>query len=224
MRQKDQGLLLMLVVVIACVIMAFVDIVSPNYPIKSAGKILLFLVVPLAYRRLNRSVSYRELFILSKQNRKGTIIFAAVVYVFIILAYFSIGTYFDFSNVTVALENNIGVNAKNFIFVALYIAIVNSLLEEFFFRGFAFLTLKKFTTRKFAYVFSAGVFSVYHVAIMTSWFTPGLFILLIVSLFVAGLFFNWLNERAGSIYPSWIVHASANFAINTIGLLLFEII
>ena len=31
-----------------------------------------------------------------------------------------------------------GVNAGNFVFVALYISIVNSLLEEFFFRGFAF--------------------------------------------------------------------------------------
>ncbi|WP_346888458.1 CPBP family glutamic-type intramembrane protease [Clostridium sp. UBA1056] len=59
---------------------------------------------------------------------------------------------------------------------------------------------------------------------MNNWFTPLLFILLIVSLFVAGLIFNYLNERFNNIYVSWIVHMSANLAINTVGFILFGII
>ena len=69
---------------------------------------------------------------------------------------------FDFSAITGALTDNIGVNAENFIIVSLYISFINSLLEEVFFRGFAFINLKRITGRKFAYFFSAGIFAVYH--------------------------------------------------------------
>lgn len=51
---------------------------------------------------------------------------------------------------------------------------MNSFLEEFFFRGFGFITLKKYVNIKF--------------------------------------------------YPSWFVHMAANFAINTIRFILFDVI
>lgn len=37
-----------------------------------------------------------------------------------------------------------------------------------------------------------------------------------------GLIFNWLNEKLGCIYGSWLTHMFANFAINTIGFLLLK--
>ena len=101
-----------------------------------------------------------------------------------------------------------------------YISLVNSLLEEFFFRGFAFLMLKEIAGSKLAYLFSAGIFSLYHIAIMHSWFSPLVFALMLVSLFFAGLLFNWINERYHNLYASWMVHMFANLAINTVGLLL----
>lgn len=209
----------------ACIIMAWVDaILSPNYAIKSAIKIILFLMIPIGYSFIDRNISFRSLFVFDWKTMRISLLLGLGVYVFIIGIYFLIGPYFDFSNVTVTLENSIGVNKTNFVFVALYISFINSLLEEYFFRGFAFLTLKKLTSRKLAYFFSASAFAVYHIAIMTSWFTPFLFTLLIVGLFISGILFNWLNERSGNIYPSWIVHMSANFAINTIGFMLFGIL
>ena len=59
---------------------------------------------------------------------------------------------------------------------------------------------------------------------MGSWFAPLLLGLLIVGLFAAGLIFNRLNEKTGNIYPSWMVHMFANFAINTVGFMLFGIV
>ena len=98
---------------------------------------------------------------------------------------------------------------------------MNSLLEELFFRGFLFLNLKH-RSRRFAYVFSAGAFAAYHVAMMIGWFSPVLWLLVMAGLFVGGLIFNWLNEKQESIYPSWLVHMFANFAINTIGFILLS--
>jgi membrane protease YdiL (CAAX protease family) len=205
--------------------MAFIDaVLSPEYFVKSAIKLILFLVLPILYTIRNKEISLKGLMRLEKRKLVLPILLGVGVYLFIMGAYFMIGSYFDFSNVTVALAENYGVKKENFVPVAIYISFANSLLEEFFFRGFAFLALKKLTTRRFAYLFSAGTFSLYHIAIMSNWFNPLLFFLLIASLFIAGLLFDWLNERSNTIYTSWLVHMCANFATNTIGFLLFGII
>ncbi len=101
-----------------------------------------------------------------------------------------------------------------------YICIINSLLEEFFFRGFAFLMLSRFAGSKIAYLFSAGLFSLYHIAIMQNWFSPLVFALLLAGLFFSGFIFNWLSQRYQNIYAPWIVHICSNLAINTVGLVL----
>lgn len=146
------------------------------------------------------------------------------VYVLIIGAYFTIGNYFDFNQITSSLESGIGVNYNNFIFVALYISFINSLLEEFFFRGYAFIYLSKYVSKKVAYIFSSLAFALYHVAMMITWFDIILISLLILSLFIGGVIFDFLDEKTGTIYNSWFVHMFANFSINTIGLILFGII
>ncbi|MFD1134559.1 CPBP family intramembrane glutamic endopeptidase [Paenibacillus urinalis] len=216
---------IILIVVFSCVVMGYVDaVLKPDYTVKSIIKIILFLTLPALYAYFSREVSFRALFKFDKKSLKFAMLLGIGVFIIILGSYFLIGPYFDFTQVTGALQNNMGVNAGNFVFVAIYISIVNSLLEEFFFRGFAFLTLKKLAGRRFAYLFSAGAFAVYHIAMMTSWFTIALFVLLIASLFVAGVIFNWLNERNGNIYASWMVHMCANLAINTIGFILFGII
>ena len=55
-------------------------------------------------------------------------------------------------------------------------------------------------------------------------FHPAVLALLMFGLIVGGLIFNALNDKLGNIYPSWFVHMAANFAINSIGLILFDII
>ena len=71
-----------------------------------------------------------------------------------------------------------------------------------------------------AYGFSAGAFALYHVAMMTGWFSPLLFLLVMAGLAAGGIIFNRLNEKLETICASWIVHMFANFAINTVGFIL----
>lgn len=225
MNKKRSFYSILSIVLFACIIMSLIDaLLSPDYFIKSLIKLIPFILLPMTFTFINKDISLKGLMTIEKKNMVLPALLGVGVYVFILGAYYIIGPYFDFSNVTVALGDNYGVKKENFVVVALYISLANSLLEEFFFRGFAFLTLKKFTTRRFAYMFSAGVFSLYHVAIMSNWFNPLLFILLIASLFMAGLLFNWLDEKTNTIYTSWFVHMCANFAINTVGFILFGIL
>lgn len=225
MNNKRRLFYIITIIIIGCLIMTWVDaMLSPNYAVKSIIKITLFLLLPIGYSLFDKEISLGNLFRIDKKGIVFSLLLGIGVYLLIIFAYLILGPYFDFSNITSTLQNDIGVNKDNFVMVAVYISFINSLLEEFFFRGFAFISIKKLSSNRFAYIFSAAIFSLYHIAIMKSWFTPLLFILLITSLFVAGLLFNWLNERGNNIYTSWIVHIGANFAINTIGFMLFGIL
>ncbi len=224
-NNSKKAILMVTLIVVFCVLMAVIDgILKADYFIKSIIKLVLFLILPALYSLCDKDVKVKEVFIPEKRGLKLAIVLCVLVYLIILGGYFLLKDVFDFSSITTSLTNNIGVTGENFIFVSLYISLVNSLLEEFFFRGFAFITLKRITSRKFAYLFSATVFAVYHIAMMIGWFSLDVFLIILAGLFAGGLIFNYLNERSSTVYPSWLVHMFANFAINTVGFILFEII
>lgn len=225
MRKRKEIIVIVVIISICCAIMAVVDgIIQPDYAVKSAIKILVFLIAPVIYSLCDKELNLRKIF---RWNKKGvglTFGLAIAVYLIILGAYYVGKDIFDFSGITKSLTANIGVTGKSFVWVALYISFVNSFLEEFFFRGFAFLTIKKLMSRKFAYIFSSFMFALYHVAMMIGWFSIGVYFITMAGLFVGGLLFNYLNEKNETIYNSWMVHMFANFAINTIGFILFGIL
>lgn len=225
MNKRREVIVITTLIVFCCLVMAIVDgIIRPDYAIKSVIKIVLFLLAPVLYSMYDKNLQLKSVLKFKKKDIKLTVGLAVAVYVVVLAAYFVTKNIFDFSGVTKSLESNIGVTGDRFIWVALYISFINSFLEEFFFRGFAFLTIRRLTTRRFAYVFSALMFTLYHIAMMGGWFSIWVYIIIMVGLFVGGLIFDYLNERNETIYSSWMVHMFANFAINTVGFILFGIL
>jgi len=157
-----------------------------------------------------------------RQSLRLSAALALAVFLFLTVGYMLLSPWLDLSAIPEQLRVS-GITAQTFPVVAVYIILCNSLLEEIFFRGFAFLTLKQYTTPAFAYVFSGLSFALYHVSIMDGWFHPVWFGLFIIGLAVAGMLFDWL-DRQGSIWNGWLVHASANLAINLIGMRMFGIL
>ena len=102
--------------------------------------------------------------------------------------------------------------------------IVKPFLEEFFFRGYGFLVLKRHTGRGAAYLFSAVAFALYHVGMLMGMFSVWVWLLILAGLVIGGGIFDWLDEKSGSVYSSWFVHMFANFAINTVGFILFGVL
>ena len=182
-------------VIIAVSLMSYVDaIVLPGYLIRSIVKIFLFCGSILLYSYIYRDNILKDINF-NLTSLKKVLPLAIGVYILIISAYFIFRNIFDFSHVKESLLNSVGVGKDNFIFVSLYVALINSFLEEFFFRGYCFLHLKTISDRKSAYLFSSLIFAFYHCSMMIGWFNIFLYLLLIVSLFVSGLIFNYLNER-----------------------------
>jgi len=205
----------------------FIDaFVHPNYFVKIPIKILFFLALPMLFFVKNKEAiqDFKKLFVFKKGGILKAFLLGIGVYAVIVGGYFLTRNVIDFSNVTSSLTEGMGITAKNFIFVSLYISLMNSFLEEFFFRGFGFITLKKYTTRKVAYVFSSTLFAIYHVGMLVGMFEFWALLLLLLGLIIGGCIFNYLNELNDNIYPSWFVHMFANFAINTVGFILFGVL
>lgn len=201
-------------------------IIKPNYFLKIPIKIIFFLAIPLIYFLINKeeTKAFKKLFTFKKNQLLKSILLGILIYVIIIVGYHITKNIIDYSNVTTNLTNSMDITANNFIYVSLYISLLNSFLEEFFFRGFSFITLKKHTSKTFAHIFSSTIFAVYHIGMLLGSFALPAIIFLLISLIIAGLILNYLNEQSDNIYPSWLVHMFANFAINTIGFILFGLI
>lgn len=223
-NKTNQGV--MIITIFSIFGMFMIDyLIQPGYMIKSILKIILFLFIPLVFIWTDKSISIKEYFKIS--SRKQFLISLGLglgVYVIILATYFILKNFINLDNIQDILEESLNVSKDNFVLVALYISFFNSLLEEFFFRGFIFLSLLKTKGRLKAYVISALAFAIYHVAIMASWFNIIIFFLALLGLFIGALIFNYLNEKNKNIYNSWLVHMFANFAINTVGFIMFGII
>lgn len=207
-------------------LVTYVDaVIKPNYFIKIPFKILAFILIPIFYFLVNKDEQkeFKKLFKYKRKDIKKGIMIGLPIYIMIVLGYLLTRNIFDFSNVAPNLSNTMGITKNNYFLVALYIPFLNSFQEEFFFRGYGFISLKKKTSRLFAYIFTSIMFAIYHIGMMIGSFDWYLMILLLIGLIVGGCVFNYLNEKNDNIYVSWIVHMFINFGINTVGGILFGI-
>lgn len=206
-----------------CLMMAWVEAgLSPVYPVKSALKIVVFLGCAGLYTLLSGD---REPFHVLR--KAGAVRLAAPlalgVLVCLLGGYALLSPWLDLSAIPENLAAKEGITRETFPLAAAYITLCNSLLEEFFFRGFAFLTLYRTGFKRLAYGFSALAFALYHVSITDGWGSPALIVLMVAGLTAAGLLFDWL-DREGSVLPSWLVHMGANLGTNGVGFILFGIL
>lgn len=209
------------ILIICCVLMYFVEKAALSYWVKSLCKVLLFGVVPLCYYAiLKKPLSFLKLS-WAKKDILRILGWGGATYGVILLAYFLLRGVIDLSVIELQLSENLKITGANFLGVAIYISLLNSFLEEFFFRGLAFFSLRELMPKGLSYFIGPLFFSFYHVSMLFSWFSVPIFVFIIICLFIAGLFFNWLNRKNKTIYCSYLVHMCANFAINTVGFMMF---
>lgn len=223
MRLKKDTVYICIATAVCCLAMAAVDgILQPGYVVKSGIKILLFLLVPLVFSAVCKLSIAKCL----RPDKQAILVGSGLglaTFLIILVAYWLLHSYIDLSAVPESLEKSAGVTKSNFLYVSTYIALCNSLLEEFFFRGFVFLGLLKTASKPFAHIFSAAAFAIYHAGMLFTMVPPVLFVLALAALFLCGLLFNYLNAYRQRIWVSWLVHMGANLAINSIGMLLLGV-
>lgn len=223
-RRKKKSKKIILYVLLSCLIICAIDIfIKPTYLVKSIIKTFLFLIIPiLSVKKRDRN----QLKKLLKPNKEGlfkSIMLGLILLSLVLFLYFLLQDTYDFNKIIPLLAET-GINRSNFWMVCIHISIINSLLEEFFFRGYAFILLKKSIKTSYAYLFSSLVFALYHVTIIYKWFSLPIFVISILSLMLLGMILNYIDEKNGNIYNSWLSHMCVNFGINTIGLMLMGLL
>lgn len=138
----------------------------------------------------------------------------------IIIAFIVMRSLFDDDLIVNELGKE-GITKATYPIVFIYIVFINAFLEEFFFRGFVFLTLYRMGYKGYAFAFSSVLFSLYHTTMILNWFSPLVFVICMIGLTGAGLIFNEIVRRCDNIYGGYFVHVGANIGINLIGAYLF---
>ena len=204
-------------VLVCCLMMAFIEtVIEPAYAVKSGTKAAVFLLLPLLFSKVAKIKLFDRSFVLDQKDIIKLLALGALIYGIILGGYALTADIFDYASLVRSLSADQKVDNNSFIWVALYISFGNSFLEEFLFRYVSFLQLTKYASRKTAYLFSSAAFAVYHIAMLAASFPLPLLLLVLIGLAAGGLIFDYVDEKGGTIYNSWIIHMFADFAIMTI--------
>ncbi|MBN2876598.1 MAG: CPBP family intramembrane metalloprotease [Bacilli bacterium] len=215
---KKHQILWIIYSILALIVLYYEDhTLQPGYWIKSLIKLILLGFLPLFFL-IKDGFRIQSLFKFKQVKWSFTIFCISIIFA-ILAGYFILNALTSLSNIPALLNQQVQVNLSNFLWVSLYIILINSALEEFFFR---LLLVKIFTFKNiiFPHLISALLFALYHVAIINQWFEAWLFILIVIGLTLVGLFFSFLNKGKNGITHSYLIHLSANIGINLVGLIL----
>lgn len=203
---------------ISILVMSLVErLFQPSYAIKSLIKILVMNTPILLHTRLFHRGYFDLIYLKRKKLSKTLVLAMAFAYIGIIVAFLLFQDMIDLSLIRKSLFEKEGLTRENFLFVFVYIIIVNSFLEESFFRGYLSHVFMKRGFSVSGKIFSAFLFSIYHIGIVSGWFNILIFVIMIIGLSLAGLFLQYVADKEDTLSGSWMVHACANLAINTIG-------
>ncbi len=216
--------------ILACLLLYYVEqMLAVDYLLKTVTKIILFTVIPWWHHRsLKNRPSETQVCETRRPRGRSSVMPGLLLGIgaglVILVTYSLLQGVLDLPAIAWELQQKSKVTPANFLLVALYITLGNSFLEEYFFRGFVFLSLYRLGKRHLAYVFSSLLFALYHLAIFRTWFSPWQIGLALFGLLVVGFVFNWLDAEADSWRSSWLTHILADAAIMLIGLRMFEMI
>lgn len=221
LKQSRKIIFTVLLSVTAVIIMTLIENhLKYGYWCKSLMKIIVFCGSIFLYSRLYGKSILQTLNINRKKPSRKLIILMAGVYAIVIVGYLLLKDHIDLVTIRQNLMNKENLTVHNFYWIFGYIIFFNSLLEESFFRGFIYHCFKEEGMPRAGMVFGSILFSLYHIGIMSSWFNPLVFILALISLTVAGIMLQYVEIRNDNLLASYLVHGSANLAINTIGTLM----
>jgi uncharacterized protein len=146
---------------------------------------------------------------------------------FLAFVYISVYSVFksslNLADIAEKLNSVADINSTNIIFIGLYIIFLNSILEEFFWRGFIFKELNK-ANRLMSYLLTGIAFSFHHIIFYYSWFTIPITIIATLGLIAYSLFACYVFERYKDLYLCWMMHMFVDIVQVYIALKIFGLI
>lgn len=184
-----------------------------TYVPKQILRIGLFLIGPIVIIYLKDKSTLQKEFMLGRptlKEMKIALISSLVIFIGTFGGYYVLRFMFDPKTTIDGLET-IGVTVHNVVYWGLYMSLINSFVEEFFFRGFVYNSLKTHQTT-YAVIVSGALFSIYHGLLFYSIFAWYTVIFTLFGLFLVGVFLAYINRFGKAFINSYIIHIFANIA------------
>jgi len=225
---------ILFVLLLAPTLAQFVAITFQHYAVGLAARIIVHLLVPITVVAWLTGKTFWQSFIEPivpdsppawRWSLQVGLLCGVAGAGIIIVAFIGLQQVLALEAILASLLQSFRVRREVYLAVALAIIVVNPFLEEYFWRGFIFrwLTARAASPRaqRVFLILTGLFFALHHTLIIRGWFNWWQFILSTFFLALAGMLFNWMYQRSGSIIASWITHALADLAIVGIGFYLF---
>ena len=111
----------------------------------------------------------------------------------------------------------LGLNRANYWAFGICLAVLHSLLEEYYWRWFVFGGLRQLTPAGLAHTLAGAAFMGHHVVVLLQFFPVPLAIFLSLMIGVGGMIWSWMYLRQASLLGAWIAHMIVDFGILWIG-------
>jgi membrane protease YdiL (CAAX protease family) len=226
--KKQTALLFSLIILPVVILFLSSGLVKANYFFTWIYKLLY--LFPIFYglyiERKTLKQSLFENFSFRRFKKKvilmlGIGIIIAAIYV---AAFFLLKGHLDLQLIAAELGAFASINLNNIIFIGISIIIVDSLLEEFFWRGFMFDRMRKLMKPWIAYLITGIAFSFHHIMFYHGWFNLTFFIIATFGLAAYAMIMNYIFQRYKDLLSCWVVHAFADIAQISIALMVFGMI
>ena len=229
MKSKNQILLMLLLIILPPIfILLSRELFEASYFTSSIYK-LIFLF-PILYRvyiekkRIKKAIFKHFSFKIFKSHVGKMIGVGLLFFTIYVGSFYLFRGYLDLQNTVDQLNQMASIDVSNIIFIGLYIIVLNSLLEEFFWRGFLFDKLNILIKPWMAYLVTGVAFSFHHMVFYYNWFEPIYLIVITVGLAVYAMIMNFIFSKTKDLFSCWLVHACADVAQIYIALVIFQII
>ncbi len=179
---------------------------------------LAFIIPPLVYCHSHGIRIHQDLFRWHNwRNQLGLTLLLAFLTTAIFLAFYALvgGYLIDKPTIAAKIHQQFNVSPKTVLLIAPWTILINSLIEEFFYRGFTYGRLVRYRPR-LATVLPAAVFAVQHLMFAYHWVGPVVVIFGAIVLFIFSLITQAMYSRARSIVSPWIIHIAGDLAMMTI--------
>jgi len=185
-----------------------------NYLLSSSYKIVF--IVPLFYRHYFSAFSYRRALVKHFSGQTFMKKWPLMAAIGLLLAGIYFGAfelskgYIDFQHIAGQLSGAAQIGVENILLIGVFIVFVNSLLEEYFWRGFLFDEVNHLAGPWLAYGLTGLAFSFHHIMFYYNWFSFPLFVLVSMGLIGYSLIMNAIFQRYRDLFSCWLVHAIAD--------------
>ena len=135
----------------------------------------------------------------------------------ILLAYFiGFKESLDFSEIKTKAEQ-LNFTGVNYVIYAFFLTIINSSIEEYYWRWFTFSKLRDLVSDNKAIAISALGFTLHHIIVLLVYFGFTYGLIFSAGVFVGGIIWAYFYKRYDSILPSIISHLVVDAALMIIG-------